>query len=159
MTDWDRRFMELAQFVSGWSKDRSTQVGCVIVGPRKEVRAIGYNGFPRGANDDLDYRHERPLKYKWTEHAERNAIFNALLSGASVTGCRMYLPWFPCMDCARAIVQAGIGELVAYEPNLADPKWGEDFREALDLFSECGVGVRYYCDLPNEETQDITLTR
>lgn len=144
MADWDRRFMDLARLVGGWSKDRSTQVGCVIVGPRNEVRSIGYNGFPRGAKDDADHRHERPLKYKWTEHAERNALYNALLSGASVTGCRMYLPWFPCMDCARAIAQAGIAELVAHEPDISDEKWGEDFREALQLFEECGVQVRFF---------------
>jgi dCMP deaminase len=144
MVDWDRRFMELAQYISLWSKDKGTQVGCVIVGPRKEIRAIGYNGFPRGANDDIASRYERPQKYKWTEHAERNAIFNAVLSGTSVVGCRMYVPWFPCMDCSRAIVQAGISELVAFEPDLANDRWGDDFREALDLFSECGVAVRYY---------------
>ena len=155
MVDWDRRFMELAEFVSLWSKDKSTQVGCVVVGPRKEIRAIGYNGFPRGANDELEYRHERPLKYKWTEHAERNAIFNATLSATSLIGCRMYVPWFPCMDCARAIVQSGISELVALEPDLLDPRWGEDFREALDLFSECGVAVRYYRKPREDFTEDL----
>jgi dCMP deaminase len=158
VTDWDHRFMELARFVSRWSKDRSTQVGCVIVGPRKEVRAIGYNGFPRGADDEVEDRHLRPLKYKWTEHAERNAIFNALLSGASVTGCRMYVSWFPCMDCSRAIVQSGIAELVAIEPDLADGSWGQDFREAITLFRECNVILRYYTG-EQKNTSDIIATR
>ncbi len=58
----------------------------------------------------------------------------------------MYLPWFPCMDCARAIVQSGIKELVALEPDFGDPRWGEDFKEAIDLFGECGVLVRYFKD-------------
>lgn len=144
MADWDRRFLELATFIGAWSKDRSTQVGCVVVGPSNEIRALGYNGFPRGVDDSADHRHERPLKYRWTEHAERNAIYNALLSCTSLKGCRMYLPWFPCMDCARAIVQVGIAQLIAMEPDLSDGKWGEDFKEALELFAEAGVKVRYY---------------
>jgi len=144
MTDWDRRFIELARFVGTWSKDRSTQVGCVIVGPSHEIRAVGYNGFPRGVNDDAEHRHDRPLKYRWTEHAERNAIYNAALSGVSLKGCRMYLPWFPCMDCARAIVQVGIAELIALKPDLADGKWGDDFKEALELFSEAAIRVSFY---------------
>jgi len=74
MADWDARFMNLARHISEWSKDRSTKVGVVIVGPENEVRALGYNGFPRGIDDDAPDRHERPEKYLWVEHAERNAI-------------------------------------------------------------------------------------
>jgi len=58
----------------------------------------------------------RPAKYRWTEHAERNAIFSAARMGVSIVGATMYLPWFPCAECARAIVQSGIGALVAYQP-------------------------------------------
>jgi dCMP deaminase len=141
MTDWDRRFMSLAMHIASWSKDPSTKVGCVIVGPDNEVRSTGYNGFPRGARTDIAERFERPLKYRWTEHAERNAIYNAARVGISVLGCRMYLPWFPCMDCARAIVQAGIGTLVAYPPDLTHSKWGEDFQLAIQLFEETGINV------------------
>ena len=143
MANWDKRFFDLARLVGSWSKDRSTKVGCVIVGPHNEVRSIGFNGFPRLANDDAEERHLRPAKYKWTEHAERNAIYNAVLAGTSLAGCRMYLPWFPCMDCARAIVQSGIVELIAIEPQLDDERWGEDFRSAFALFEECGVKVRF----------------
>ena len=102
-THWDERFMEMARTIAGWSKDRSRKVGCVIVGPGKEIRASGYNGFPRDVNDDVEARHQRPAKYRWTEHAERNAIYNAARSGVSTMGCVIYLPWFPCMDCSRAI--------------------------------------------------------
>jgi dCMP deaminase len=146
MSHWDDRFMELAGFVGKWSKDRSTKVGCVIVGPRNEIRSLGYNGFPRGVADAPADRHERPAKYRWTEHAERNAIYNALLSGARIEGCRMYLPWFPCMDCARGIAQVGIAELVALRPDTEDPTWGRDFGDALLLFQEAGVVVRFYQD-------------
>lgn len=143
MADWDARFMGLAQFVGSWSKDRSTRVGCVIVGPSNEVRAVGYNGFVRGLDDDDESRHERPAKYLWTEHAERNAIYHAAQVGIPLGGCRMYLPWFPCMDCARAIVQCGITELIAAEPDVTDAKWGGDFRSALEMLSEAQVSVRF----------------
>src|SRR5689334_8457570 len=98
VADWDSRFMKLAQQIATWSKDRSRQVGCVIVGPSNEIRAAGFNGFPRGVDDLNERRHTRPAKYKWTEHAERNAIYNAARVGIPLQGSRMYLPWFPCMD-------------------------------------------------------------
>ncbi len=144
MTKWDQRYMDLANHIANWSKDRSTKVGCVIVGPDNEARSIGFNGFPRGVDDEVDERHERPAKYAWTEHAERNAIYSAARVGVSLKGCTMYLPWFPCMDCARAVVQAGITELVAMEPNLDDAKWGQDFRSAILLFREAGLKVRWF---------------
>jgi dCMP deaminase len=143
MTDWDSRFMRLAEHIGAWSKDRSTRVGCVIVGPNREIRSTGYNGFPRGVDDAPEERHTRPAKYKWTEHAERNAIYNAARIGVSIDGCTMYVPWFPCMDCARAVLQSGIKTLVAYRPDFDDPQWGEDFRLALRLFEEGGVVVRW----------------
>jgi dCMP deaminase len=143
MADWDRRFMDLARHVGEWSKDRSRRVGCVVVGTHNEVRAMGFNGFPRGVDDENEARHERPTKYLWTEHAERNTIYNAARAGTSLESCRMYIPWFPCMDCARAIVQVGIKELVAIKPDMTDDQWGAEFRAALELFAETGVRIRY----------------
>ena len=144
MADWDSRFMHLAEFVSDWSKDRSAKVGCVIVGPDHEVRAIGYNGFPRGCDDHKEDRHERPLKYQWTEHAERNAVFNAARCGTSLKDCVAYIPWYPCADCARSLVQSGVKTIVAVEPNWDDERWGKDFRVVKDLLSESGVEVRWF---------------
>jgi dCMP deaminase len=158
VADWDSRFMRLALHIAEWSKDRSTKVGCVIVGPANEVRAIGYNGFPRNINDGEQSRHERPLKYSWTEHAERNAIYNAARIGVPLESCRMYLPWFPCMDCARAIVQSGIKELIAFEPDLLHPKWGTDFQLAVTLFQEAGVSVRFVAQaVANQSAQTETI--
>lgn len=135
--------MEIAATVANWSKDRSRQVGCVIVSPQKDIKATGYNGFPRGVNDELEARHERPAKYLWTEHAERNAIYAAARLGTSLESCTIYIPWFPCMDCARAIVQSGIATIVAYMPDMNDPKWGQDFITATELLKEANVEVRY----------------
>jgi dCMP deaminase len=149
--DWDERFMQLALHIAGWSKDRSTKVGAVIVGDDHILRAIGYNGFPRGVDDEAEDRHERPLKYRWTEHAERNAIYNAARIGVSLDDCTMYVAWFPCMDCARAIVQAGIARLVAIKPDVNHSTWGEDFQLALQLFDEAAVKVSWYtaADIPD----------
>ena len=149
---WDLRFMELARHVGGWSKDRSTKVGCVIVGSSNEVRAVGYNGFVRGADDDNDDRHRRPDKYVWTEHAERNAIYHAAMVGVPLAGCRMYLPWFPCIDCARAIVQCGITELIAVEPDVSHERWGADFKHSIELLKEAGINVRFFSNSPADGT-------
>jgi dCMP deaminase len=143
VADWDLRFMTLARHVGGWSKDRSRQVGCVVVGDDNIVRAIGFNGFPRGLDDEVAVRHQRPAKYLWTEHAERNAIYAAARAGISLSGTRMYVPWFPCVDCARAIVQAGIVELIAIEPDMGDPQWGEGFGVSIEMLTEAGIKVRY----------------
>lgn len=141
---WDRRFMDLARLVGGWSKDRSRRIGCVIVGPDQDVRAIGYNGFPRGIDDAVSSRHARPAKYLWTEHAERNAIYNAARAGTPLKGCTIYVPWFPCVDCSRAIVQVGAVRLVAFKPDLADPQWGDQFAIASELLEEAGLIVSWY---------------
>jgi dCMP deaminase len=119
---WDKRLYHLTLYVGQWSKDRSTKVGCVIATPDKQVISIGYNGFPRGVDDSQESRHSSASKYLWTEHAERNAIYGAARLGIATRGCEMFLSWFPCMDCARAIVQAGITRLVAIQPDTSDAK-------------------------------------
>ena len=144
--NWDSRWMSLAREIGRWSKDRSRGVGCVIVGPNNELRSTGFNGFPRGVDDEVDERHQRPAKYKWTEHAERNAIYNAARVGIPLEGCRIYLPWFPCMDCARAIIQTGISELICMEPSPHDSIWAADFADVPQMLREGGVRVRWWND-------------
>lgn len=138
---WDVRFLELAWFIGRWSKDQSRKVGCVIVAPDKSIRAIGYNGFPRGVDDADELRNARPAKYLWTEHAERNAIYQAARNGITLSGSTMYVPWFPCIDCARAIIQVDISRLVAIRPAAQDPRWDEHFLVAEALFKEANVSV------------------
>jgi dCMP deaminase len=137
--NWDHKFMGLAEHISGWSKDPSTKVGCVIVGSSQEVRALGYNGFPRNIDDNIQERYERPAKYFWTEHAERNAIFNAASTGVPLKDCTAYTTLFPCVDCARAMVQSGIKTVVVYEPNWDDQTW--KFGEVRDLLEEAGMEI------------------
>lgn len=125
----------------GESLDRTTRVGCVIL--RKDCAAeegiFSVNAFPTGTRTDVEERYTRPLKLKWTEHAERNAIFEAAKQGLPLAGAVMYLPWYPCADCARAIIQSGIVELVCHEPNWNAENWGEDFKIAAQMLSEAGV--------------------
>lgn len=141
---WDERYLGLATLVSYWSKDRSTKVGCVIVGEAGQVLSTGYNGFPRGIDDDAAQRHARPAKYLWTEHAERNAVYNAARTGTSLLGSSLYLPWFPCADCARAIIQSGIAVLVVVEVKRGDAQWDESIAVSKEMLAEAGVIVRWH---------------
>jgi len=141
--NWNERFIELTKHIATWSKDKSIGACAVITDKDNRIVSVGYNGFPSGCNDEVEERYDRPLKYLYTEHAERNAIYNAARIGVSVKCCTMYLMWFPCADCARAIIQSGIDTLVCEKPDLDTPKWGEHFVAALEMFSECGVNVIY----------------
>ena len=141
---WNLRFMDLAKSISTWSKDESTKVGCVIVGPDKEIRSMGYNGFPRGVNDGIAERHLRPAKYQYTEHAERNAIYNTTYYGGSVRGCTAFITLPPCVDCARAIIQSGIKEVIFLVPDESSdkskiPGWRDTIKTSLEIFDESGV--------------------
>jgi len=143
MSSWDKKFMELALLVSTWSKDKSTKVGCVIVNKRNKVVSLGYNGFPIGFNDEVEYRHERPQKYAYTEHAERNAIYSAAELGVSLSGCTMYLSWFPCPDCARAIIQSGISGIICTANDIDNARWKDGFDKSREMLEECGVNIRF----------------
>ena len=140
---WNYRFLELAELIAGWSKDPSTKTGAVVVGPDKEIRATGYNGLVRGVDDNVSERMERPTKYDFFEHAERNAIYNACLTGTSLRGCTIFCTLTPCTDCARAIIQAGLKGLITYEYKADDndPKntWRDKLNYSAEMFKEAGV--------------------
>jgi dCMP deaminase len=142
--DWDEYFFGMCDYIATKSKDQSTKVGAIVVGPHHEIRTSGWNDFPRGVIDDLQERRDKPMKYDFTEHAERNAIFNAARVGIPLNGCTMYIPWFPCTDCARAIIQVGINELVCLEPDFEDRRWGVSHERASDMLREANINVRYF---------------
>ncbi len=106
--DWDDYFIEGVHWVAKKSKDTSTKVGCIIVSASNEILSTGYNGIPRGISDDRPERHERPEKYEWFEHAERNAVYNAARNGVMLLDSTCYITHPPCVDCARGLIQAGI---------------------------------------------------
>jgi dCMP deaminase len=146
---WETYFSKMLDVIRSKSKDTSSQIGCVIVGPSNEIRSTGYNGFCRGANDDIlevPERYARPAKYKWFEHSERNAIYNAARVGVALEGCRIYVTGMPCMDCARAIIQSGLVEVI-YRPMVFGGNWDEHWKEVGGLFQECGVVFRQLHDI------------
>jgi dCMP deaminase len=140
---WDLKFIELAKHISGWSKDTSTKVGAVIVNDSNRIISTGYNGFVIGCDDSIKSRYEKDKKYLYTEHAERNAIYSAAEKGDSTRNATIYMQLYPCVDCARAIIQSGIKRVVCTKPDFNNEKWGESWRIAEELFNECGIEVKY----------------
>ena len=111
---WDEYFMGVAKLASMRSKDPCTQVGACIVDRENHILSTGYNGFPWGCSDD-EFPWEREgsyseTKYPFVVHAELNAILNA--HGKNLTGAKIYVSLFPCNECAKAIIQAGIKEVL-----------------------------------------------
>ena len=141
-TKWDTRFLGLAKHISGWSKDPSTKVGCVVVGEDREVRSTGFNGFPRGIEDTAERLNNREMKYPMICHAEENAIMHAARIGISLKGCTAYVTWPPCSRCARSLIQAGVLEVVYPADSEIPDRWQEDFEISTSLFNESGVSYR-----------------
>jgi len=145
--NWKEYFRNIAQQVKLKSKDERTQIGAVIVGEDNEIVSTGYNSFPRGISDDVNERQERPEKYYWFEHAERNAIYNAARIGVSTKGTTMYLTCgIPCADCCRGIINAGITKIVCEvgEAGAKGAKWEQSGKRSLQMFEEAGVAIEYY---------------
>jgi dCMP deaminase len=153
--EWKETFMTMACLMAMRSSDKGTKVGAVVVNPTNVVLAMGYNGWCRGTSPwgDDDPRHERPLKYLYTEHAERNAIYNSARQGTSLENCTIYVTIMPCMDCARAIVQVGISKVIVHKDGqeaydaaygLADHRWTEDHKHAIELLAEAGVELEWW---------------
>ena len=118
----------------------------MIVGRDNEIVSTGYNSFPRGIDDNVAERQERPEKYFWFEHAERNAIYNAARIGVSTKGCTMFLTCdIPCADCARGIINAGINKIYVMDGGGAkSKKWKESAERSMKMFNESGVKVKWY---------------
>lgn len=137
--NWDRRFIELAQLIASWSKDPSTKVGCVVVGPDREIRSTGFNGFPRGIEDRPARLEDRTVKYPLICHAEENAIMHAARIGVALKGCTAYVTFPPCTRCARSLIQAGISR-VCYPGDVSIPeRWAEDLSTSYHMFDEVGL--------------------
>lgn len=149
---WDEYFMGLAKKVASRSKDRSTKVGAIIVGPDKEVRSTGYNGFARGVDDEPEERHERDVKLILTPHAEPNAVYNAAMNGTATKGCTMYVTLHPCGGCAAAIINSGIKEVVLETMEVPE-RWQENCNWAKVQFKEAGVVFRLVNETHNEKCE------
>lgn len=143
MNKWDERFLNLAELVASWSKDPSTQCGAVIVRPDKTVASVGFNGFPKGCDDDPEFYADRDLKLARVVHAELNALLHAR---EDVSGYTMYT-WPPgfgpsCDRCTAHIIQAGITRVV-HQLDRSDfaSRWKEAAERGLQMYDEAGVDV------------------
>jgi dCMP deaminase len=149
---WDQYFIGMAHLSALRSKDPSTQVGAVIVSPANKVVSIGYNGLPKGCSDD-EYPWDRDgsaleSKYVYVVHAELNAILNAPMS---VQGCRIYVSLFPCNECAKAIIQAGITEIVYEDDKYADT---DIVKASKRMLNSAGVALR---QLPHRVSVSVNV--
>ncbi len=140
---WDEYFMGVAMLSAQRSKDNNTQVGACIVNDENKIVAVGYNGMPIGCNDDI-MPWERSgdfleTKYAYVCHAELNAILNR--NDGSLKGCRLYVTLYPCNECAKAIIQSGIREVIYADNKYAD---ADNTRAAQMMFHHVGVKTRAY---------------
>ena len=147
---WDEYFMGVALLAAKRSKDPNTQVGACIVDENHVILTTGYNGFPQGCSDDeFPWNREGEItKYPFVVHAELNAILNA--SGKSLRGASLYVDLFPCNECAKAIIQSGISEIVY----LSDKYAGTPGNEASKgMLAAAGVKLRKF----EPEIEEIIL--
>ena len=138
---WDQYFMGVAALSAMRSKDPNTQVGACIVSQDNKILSMGYNGFPKGCSDDEFpwAREGEPLdtKYLYVTHSELNAILN--YRGGSLEGSKIYVTLFPCNECAKAIIQAGIKTIIYKEDKYPDSPSVRASKRMLNA-----AGVRYY---------------
>ena len=169
---WNQLYITMCYLVSARSKDKNTHAGTVIVAPDNTIRSIGYNDLPRGiaftgdiGEDGLPSRLS-PIngeKYKWTEHSERNAVFNACRNGLAVTHCTLYVNWLPCTDCARAILQTGIKRVIVHKQGqeaFMDSRgedhnmWANDHHNTtIEMFNESGIDLTWFDDVVSSPVQ------
>ena len=147
---WDEYFMGVAMLAARRSKDPNTQVGACIVSPDNIIISTGYNGLPNGCSDD-EYPWEREgeeTKYPYVVHAQLNAILNA--NGRDLRGSRLYVALFPCNECAKAIIQAGVKEVLYLSDKYASTAATRASKRMLD-----SAGVTYRQLHPS--TKEIVL--
>ncbi len=130
--------MDCARTAAGGSPNKIRQVGAAIQPADGGTPIAACNTFPDGVQD-LAWRHEGDGRFVWMEHAERNAIFQAARAGRALAGATIASSFFPCIDCARAIVQSGIRKLITPPPALEDPVWGASFPRSQAILEEGGV--------------------
>lgn len=141
--NWDEYFMGIAILSAQRSKDPSTQVGACIVSNENKILSVGYNGMPRNCDDDI-YPWDREgdelnTKYMFVCHAELNAILN--YSGSDLKGSKVYVTLFPCNECAKALIQSGISEVIYYSDKYSD---SFSTLAAKRMFESAGIKMTAY---------------
>ncbi len=156
---WDEYFMGVAKLSAQRSKDPSTQVGACIVSSDNRILSIGYNGAPNGFHDD-DFPWDRQgdaldTKYLYVCHAELNAILNFRGNKKDLEGSKIYVALFPCNECAKAIIQSGISDVIYLSDKYHDEV---NFIASRKLFDNCGVSYRKL-DIKNIQKIEIELDK
>ena len=144
---WDEYFMGIAKLSAMRSKDPNTQVGSCIVSKENRILSMGYNGAPNGF-DDKEFPWGRvgnrlDTKYMYVCHSELNAILNYRGNTNDLKGSRIYVYYFPCNECAKAIIQAGISEVI-YEISYDYDNHSDEMEASIRMFDKCGVKYRQY---------------
>jgi len=137
------KYFKLASYTAHtFSKDPNTKVGCILLKPGSlQILSIGYNGFPRGVDETDASRWERPIKYSFVEHSERNCLYNACRSGTCTDNSIAVTTLFPCCDCCRALIQAGVKTIISQTPDYSNPRWGSDYQISEIMLREAAVQV------------------
>ena len=144
MKKWDKRFLNLAEHIAQWSKDPSTQVGAVIADADNRIVSVGYNGFPKGVNDNEGRYENREQKYSLIVHGEINAI---LFAQKGLKNTTLYTwPMPPCERCAGFIIQSGLQTVVSIEPptEAMNKRWKESLSISEMMFEESNINLRIY---------------
>jgi dCMP deaminase len=162
---WDRHFLQLALAHARMSKDPSTKVGAIIVGPARELVSAGFNGFPRHVDDTPERLADRDTKLELIVHAEMNAVLAAARAGIRLKGCTMYVAasdasgrvWggCPCIRCTVEVIQAGIAEVVSWPMKTAPSRWHDSLAKAKAILAEADI---FYREVePEERLPTVTI--
>ena len=153
---WDDYFMSVALLSGKRSKDPSTQVGACIVNRNNVIESIGYNGLPKGCSDDeFPWNKEGEVlntKYLFVVHAELNAILNA--KGKDLSNCKIYVALFPCNECAKAIIQSGIKEVIYLSDKYATL---ESTLASKKMLTSAGVKLTQFKPTTDKITLDFKI--
>ncbi len=146
---WDELFMRNVYLIASKSRDKSSQLGSVIVRDKRVIQT-GYNGLPQGVEYDDPAIEERPEKYHWFEHSERNSFFSCSRHGIATLGAVLYTQGIPCSDCARAAIQSGIIEVIYHKQwqdkqhEIYPGKWTESLKRSVSMFEKAKVKLRSF---------------
>jgi dCMP deaminase len=140
---WDNRYLDLAEHIAQWSKDPSSKVGAVTIGNKGQVLSQGYNGFPRGFNDDTQKYDDREYKLNHVIHAEMNCIYNASFSGVCLEGSTLFIHGLPlCHMCSLGVIQVGVKRVVMkFRPS---ERWLASFEQTKENLEAAGVEYEIY---------------
>lgn len=154
---WTEWYMRGVYWIASKSKDPRTKIGAILV-KNNRIISTGYNGFPQSVKEDIKDRWERPLKYLFVSHGERNAIYAAAKHGSPTEGCTIYTNALPCSDCMKAIIQSGITKVVIHKQfedhckNVNRPEWEKHAEVSMMMSKESGVDIEIADYFLNIET-------